>query len=84
MNLLFSKASRLTLKATKPPILWVMGDPFFGHKAAERKVDGTSPSSAEVRNKWNHYMSTPHIFILCTGTILPLCGLVIFFKYNPN
>jgi hypothetical protein len=38
MNFLFSKASRLTLKATKPPILWVLGDSFFGIKQQSTKL----------------------------------------------
>jgi len=40
------------------------GGPFFACEAAGHKVDGTSPSNAEV-------------FIVCTGTILLLCELVI-------
>jgi hypothetical protein len=60
-NFLFATASRLDLGPTRPPIQWVPAALSLGVKRPGREADH-SPSSAEVKNAWNH-TSTPPMYL---------------------
>jgi hypothetical protein len=57
--LLFTTASRTTLKPTQPPNQWVPGAPYLGLKRPERETGHSPPLSAKVKNAWS-YTFTPH------------------------
>jgi hypothetical protein len=58
-NFLFFRSSRLALRSTQPPVLWVPGALSPGVKRPGREVDHSPPTSAEVK-KMRIYISTPH------------------------
>jgi hypothetical protein len=57
---LFATASKVVLGPTQPlPNHWVPGAPSSRVKRPGREADRSHPSSAEVKNAWRYYTSTP-------------------------
>jgi hypothetical protein len=55
---LFTTASRPALGPTQPPLQWVPGATSLGVKRPGREADHSLPSSADVKNAWNHTSTT--------------------------
>jgi hypothetical protein len=51
---LFSKAYKLALEPTQPPIQWVLEPISYEVKWPGCKTDHKPPSSVEVKNTWNY------------------------------
>jgi hypothetical protein len=58
------------LKPTQPPIQWVTV--FVPGVERLRSDDHSPPSSAEIGNEWSYTSTSPDVFMVCTGTTLPL------------
>jgi len=54
-----------------PPIQWVPGFISLGTKKAGHEAMHSSPSSAEVRNKWSYTSKPTFTFMSHTGRTLP-------------
>jgi hypothetical protein len=65
------KMSRPTRWPTQPPIQWVPGSFSPGIKKPGRKADHSSPSYAEVKNKWSYTPLALYAFMTWPGTTLP-------------
>jgi hypothetical protein len=65
-NFHFSISSRPDLGSIQPPVQWVQGALFSrggGVKWQGRKVDHSTPTSAEIKKTWTYTSTTPYIFM---------------------
>jgi len=62
----FSKRSRLAVRPTLSPVLWILGAVDPGVKRQEFEANYLPPSSGEVKNDWKYYVypNSPYAFML--------------------
>jgi len=77
----FSKASMPSLGPTDSPNQGVPEAPSSGIKRQGHVLEHSSPSSAEVKNKWIYTSSLSYVFVACTRKVLPY-GISLEYDYN--
>jgi len=63
---------RHALELIQHPIQWIPGVLSSAVNQPGGEVDSSHPSSTKLRNKWSYTPLQPHVFMVCTGTTLPL------------
>jgi hypothetical protein len=60
---LLATASRPALRATQPPIQWVLRVLSLGIKWTGYEADHTPPSSAKVKKEWSFSSTLPYVYM---------------------
>ena len=71
---LFSNLPKQALRPTQPTIQWVPMTCSSGATRSARGSNHASPSSAEIKDKWNYTFTPPYVSTACKAT-LPLTNL---------
>jgi hypothetical protein len=76
---LFSKASRLALAPTQPPIQWVLGIFSLVVNGQEHEGDNVPLASPKVQSEWSNNATPPCASMVCTRTVLSYLSFPLFY-----